>query len=73
MLKARINGREKIREKRHNKYTKQQQMDENKSWKPKEIYLTQNSISGKNVLQNQGKINTFSDWQQQREFSFRKL
>lgn len=31
MLKARINGREKIREKRHNKYTKQQQMDENKS------------------------------------------
>ena len=52
---------------------KQQQVDENRSWKAKEIYLTQNSISGKNVLQNQGKINIFSDWQQQREFSFRKL
>lgn len=52
---------------------KQQQIDENKSWKAREIYLTQNSISGKNALQNQGKINIFSDWQQQREFSFRKL
>ena len=52
---------------------KQQQVDENRSWKAKEIYLTQNSTSGKNVLQNQGKINIFSDWQQQREFSFRKL
>ena len=52
---------------------KQQQVDENKSWKAREIYLTQNSTSGKNVLQNQGKINICSDWQQQREFSFRKL